>query len=1010
MRFALLGPLVVVGDSGQQVPLAGPRLRVLLAALLLRADMPVPATLLAEAVWDGAPPAAAVDTLRSYVTRLRRALGPDGGALIQARAPGYLIRLDGAELDMVKFEAGCRDAAAALRSGSWSQASDVGTRALELWRGRPLLDVPSRLLHEEVLPRLEELRVQALEDRAEAEMHLRHYEQLVPQLRGLTRDYPLRERFHAQLMLALYRCGRQAEALECYRDARSVLVQELGIEPGPELRRLHERVLAGNAGLLASPRAELGDLPPGNRAVGPDLAALPAPRGEATPGTAPTKADGRLDDADARPEQQVGEARTDGAIGPPGRGSPRLVLQPGEPASVPRELPVGPAQFTGRVAELNTLTGLLDQQGAGGTVVVCAVGGIAGIGKTALAVHWAHRVADRFPDGQLYVNLRGFGPTSAPADPTEAIRAFLESLGADRERIPVSLDGQAALYRSLLADKRVLIVLDNAHDASQVRPLLPASPGCLVLVTSRTSLAGLAAVEGARLVNLDVLTTADARELLTRRLGPERAAAEPDAVGELAVLCGRLPLALAITGARAASRPVVSLAALAAELRDVGSRLDALSTGEASSDLRTVFSWSRQQLTPETARMFRLLGIHPGPDVTVQGAASLAGAPVRQARQELAELTRASLVTEHVPGRYSLHDLLHTYAAEQAHHTGSDIDRREAIGRMLDHYLHTAHAAAVLINPAQEAVDLASPRPGTAPEQPAGRRQALGWFEQEHQVLLAAVALAAGRGFDAHAWQLPWAMADFLQARGHWQQWAATQRTALAAAIRLGDPAAQALSGRLLANACITLGDHDQARGHFASSLTLYQQLGNRHGEAKIRQNLGMLAERQARYAEALRHAEQALCLYRAIGDKAAEAATLNNVGWCHGLLGDYRQARAFCREAVTLSAGTGHSRAEGYAWDSLGYAEHHLGNLAEAAACYRRALSLHRESGGRFDQADTLTHLGDARHAAGELTQASDAWQQALAILEDLEHPEAEQVRAKLASTNDHTSLNPFA
>jgi tetratricopeptide (TPR) repeat protein/transcriptional regulator with XRE-family HTH domain len=682
------------------------------------------------------------------------------------------------------------------------------------------------------------------------------------------------------------------------------------------------------------------------------------------------------------------------------------------PAAVPLQLPAAVAGFTGRAAELAALTGMLDDGGAGapGTVVISAIGGTAGVGKTALALHWAHQVAGRFGDGQLHVNLRGFDPSGTPATAAEAVRGFLDALGVPPERIPPAPEAQAGLYRSLLAGKRMLIVVDNARDEQQVRPLLPASPGSLVLVTSRNQLSGLAASDGARLVTLDVLSHAEAVQLLAARMGAARAAAEPAAPGRIASLCAHLPLALAVAAARAAARPGFPLAALADELADSAGRLDALDGGDPGSSVRAVFSWSYRQLTGEAARMFRLLGIHPGPDITVPAAASLVGRAQPQARRLLRELARAHLIAEHVPGRYAFHDLLRAYAAEQAHHTDSDTGRREATARMLDHYLHTAAGAARLINPAREPVVLASAQPGAAPGQPADRRQALAWFEAEHQVLLAAVTLAAGSGFDSHAWQFPWAMAPFLQTRGHWQEWAATQRTALAAGSRLGDTAAQALSGRILANACTNLGDHDQALGHYVSSLTLYQRLGNRLGQAKIHQNLGMLAERQGRYADALGHVEQALRLFQAIGDKANEAHALNDVGWCHGLLGDYQQARAFCRQALTLSAEADYRWTEEAAWDSLGYAEHHLGNLAEAAACYQRALSLRRESGARFDEAGTLTRLGDTRHAAGELAQAREAWQQALAIFEDLQHPDAGQVRAKLASTNHHASPNPSA
>jgi tetratricopeptide (TPR) repeat protein len=698
----------------------------------------------------------------------------------------------------------------------------------------------------------------------------------------------------------------------------------------------------------------------------------------------------------------IGGRRPARFAGPSSRAPGRRETRSGDVA-LPRQLPAVVAHFCGRGRELAALTGMLEQAGPGapGTVVISAIGGTAGVGKTALAMYWAHQVADRFGDGQLYVNLRGFDPSGTPAAPEAAIRGFLDALGVPPERIPTTPEAQASLYRSLLADRKVLIVLDNARDEQQVRPLLPASPASLVLVTSRSQLGGLAATDGARLVSLGVLSQAEAVQLLTARLGHARAAAEPGPVDEIARLCARLPLALAVAAARAAARPGFALAALAAELADTANRLDALDAGDPSSSVRAVLSWSYRRLGDEAARLFRLLGIQPGPDISVPAAASLAGIPEVAARRLLGELARAHLIAEHVPGRYAFHDLLRAYAAEQAHHTCSQTDRDAAIGRVLDHYLHAAARACHLLDPSKEPVVLAPPRPGTAPGQAADHSQALAWFEAEHQVLLAAVTFSAGSGFDSHAWQLPWALTSFLQARGHWQGWAATQRTALAAATRLGDTAAQAMCSRLLANACTDLGDHDQAHGHYASSLTLYQRVGDRLGEARLQHSLAYAAERQGRYADALGHAEQALHLYQAIGDKANEAAALNNLGWCHGLLGDYQQARAFCRQALTVCAQADDPCNEGIAWDSLGYTEHHLGNLAEAAACYQHALTLHREAGARFLEAETLTHLGDTRNAAGELAQARETWQQALAILDDLHHPDAVQIRAKLASTD---------
>jgi tetratricopeptide (TPR) repeat protein/transcriptional regulator with XRE-family HTH domain len=672
--------------------------------------------------------------------------------------------------------------------------------------------------------------------------------------------------------------------------------------------------------------------------------------------------------------------------------------------AAPRQLPATVGDFTGRAAELGQLTQVVDAAGPGrpGTVVISAISGMAGVGKTALALYWAHQVAGRFPDGQLYVNLRGFDPSGAPVTAAEAIRGFLDALEVAPERVPASPEAQAGLYRSLLAGRRVLIVLDNARDEQQVRPLLPASAGTLVLVTSRSQLTGLAAADGARLLSLDVLAHGEATELLAMRIGLARAAAEPGAVSEIANLSACLPLAVAIAAARAATRPSLPLAALADELRNASGRLDALDAGDPAASVRAVFSWSVRQLSREAARMFRLLGIHPGPDISGPAAAGLAGCDLAQARRDLGELTRAHLITERAGGRYALHDLLRAYAAEQARGTGSEPEREAAIGRVLDHYLHTAAHAAQLLNPSHEPVVLAPPRPGAAPGQPADHRQALAWFEAEHQVLLAVITLAAQSGSDVHAWQLPWALAPFLQTRGHWQEWVATQRTALTAAARLDDMTAQAVCGRLLAVAHSELGEYAESGRLFSASSTLYQRLGNRLGEAKVQFNLAALAEGQGRYADMLGHAEQALRLYQAIGDKASEATALNNVGWTHGLLGDYEQARAFCRRALALCTEVGHHWLEGYVWDSLGYAEHHLGNLGEAAACYQRALSLHREAGDRFTEAKALTHLGETRQAAGNLAQAREAWRHALAIFEDLRnHDDAGKVRAILASTD---------
>jgi DNA-binding SARP family transcriptional activator/tetratricopeptide (TPR) repeat protein len=947
MRFSLLGPLAVTDGAGGRATIAGPRLRVLLAALLLHANIPVPAGELAEMVWDGSPPSGAVATLRSYVMRLRRALDSES-ARITASDPGYVIRVEQAELDVLEFEALCRDARAALRGSEWADASAAAARALRLWRAAPLLDVPAEALHGEFVPRLERLRLQALEDRFDAGLRLGHHQELIPELLDMTVRHPLQERFHAQLMLALAGTGRRAQVLDAYQEARRVLVGELGIEPGQELRDIHQQILADDAAQMRKPPAPAAHL--AGRAA------------------------------------ELTELTADGHL-----------------RVVPRMLPGGIPHFTGRSAELAALSEILAQAGsrAPGTVVISAIGGTAGVGKTALAVNWAHQIAERFGDGQLYVNLRGFDLSGVRVTPAEAICGFLDALGVPPSRIPQDLPAQAGLYRSLLAGRHMLIVLDNARDEDQVRPLLPASPASLVLVTSRNQLTGLAAADGARLMSLDVLTHGEAVQLLSARIGAGRAAAEPGATDEIAALCARLPLALAIAAARAAARPRFPLTQMAAELRDSAGRLDVLDTGDPAASVRAAFSWSYSQLSEQAARMFRLLGLHPGPDISVPAAASLAAAGEPQARRLLGELTRHCLISEHAPGRYAFHDLLRAYAASQARECDPESDRDAAASRILDHYLHTAnHGRALLRRPEQEPLALAPPAPGTRPERPADHRQALAWFTAEHQVLLAIVTMAAETGTDRRAWQLPCAMAEYFRRRGCPQDQLTVMAAALAAATRLDDPLGQAMSLRRLGVARYSTGDYDQARAHLEHCLPLYQRLGDRKGEATAQLNLSFPAEAQGRYADALRHNELARGLSQSIGDEPAEAEALANVGWFYALLGDYQQARTSCEQALALTAKHGGSTFEHSIRDTLGYVEHHLGNFAQAAADFESALALSRHHSDAPLQALILIHLGDARRAAGELPQARHAWQQALAIYDDIQHPDADKVRAKLAST----------
>jgi tetratricopeptide (TPR) repeat protein len=679
------------------------------------------------------------------------------------------------------------------------------------------------------------------------------------------------------------------------------------------------------------------------------------------------------------------------------------VFVPAPRSGPPQQLPpsvTGGGQFAGREAELATLSALLLQGRAAGTVTVCALCGTAGVGKTALAVHWARKVAAEFPDGQLYVNLRGFDPSRAAMDPADAVTRFITALGAAPELIPASLEARLALYQSLLASKRVLLVLDNARDEEQVRALLPADPGCLALVTSRNPLAGLAGQDGFRALALEALDEAEARGLLAANLGPARLAAESDAAAELIGLCGRLPLALALAAAGARARPRLSLAELAGELRDAAGRRGPPDPGDPGGSVGLVFAWSYQNLSEAAAWMFRVLTVHPGPDVSAPAAASLAGVSALRASELLAELTRGCLLTESTAGRYAFHDLLRAYAAQQAA-TLDEPARKEALARALDHYLHTAQTAALLINPSRESLyGLAPARPGVTPEPLSGYRQAQAWFEAERHVLLSAVTMAAEAGFDVYAWQLPWAMTDFLDWRGDWIDWAAMNSLAMSAATRLGDATALAHASRLIAHNYTWVGDYDKARDCLAQSLALCRKVGDRALEGRIYLTLCWLSDQQQSHVDALSYADQALALFRASGDRAAEAVALNNAGYLHFELGDRRLARTFCEESLALHREAGSTHGEAVTLDSLGEIEQQLGRHAEAMHCYQRALALFRHYGDRFREAQTLIHIGDNRGVVSEPQQAEDAWRQALAILEDLRHREASGVRRRLGSS----------
>ena len=688
------------------------------------------------------------------------------------------------------------------------------------------------------------------------------------------------------------------------------------------------------------------------------------------------------------------------------------------PDVVPAQLPADVYGFAGRVEHLARLDVLLATAGAEAptAVVITAVSGTAGVGKTALAVHWAHRVAGRFPDGQLHVNLRGFDPGGQVVEPAVAVRGFLEALGVAPERVPAQFEAQVGLYRSVLAGRRVLVVIDNARDAEHARPLLPGTAGALAVVTSRSLLSDLVAADGAHPLRLDLLTDAESWELLERRLGSARVAAEPDAVARIIGACARLPLALALVAARAATHPGFPLAAVAAELAEAAGQPHPPADPDGRDDLddvfgrvRAVFSWSYTTLTPAAARLFRLLGLHPGPDTAAPAAASLAALPLPRTRRLLAELVRAGLVGEPVPGRYGFHDLLAAYATHLTHTEDSDQEREAATVRLLDHYTHTAHTADRHLYPAREPipVPLTPPASGATPEQPGDHDTALGWLDAEWQVLLAVHQHAAGTGRDTHTWQLAWALDTVLHRRGRWHERTGAWQAALPAAGRLPHPAA-AHTHHSLGRAATTLDDHERAHTHLHHALHLYTEAGDLFGQAHAHLTLGVLWERRGRPEQALDHTQQALTFFQATGHRHGHATALNNVGWYHALLGNHTAALTYCQQALTIHQQLGERWGQAAAWDSLGYAHHHLGHHTHATDSYTHALTIHRDLGDRFYEATVLTHLGDTHHAAAHPEAARDAWTTALHILTDLNHPDADTVHTKLATLDHPPTTQP--
>ncbi|MFD2690834.1 BTAD domain-containing putative transcriptional regulator [Streptomyces phyllanthi] len=975
VRFAVLGA-VRVWRAGVELRPAGPRQTALLGLLLVRAGQPVSVGELVDALWGRRPPVSAVNVIRRHIGALRRLLEPGlparaAGRWIVRAAGGYRVAVDADTLDLLRFRRLRDEAGRAGTSGATADAVHLLTEALSLWQGTAGSGLPSLLHAHEAFTALARERVGTLKDAADAALRAGRPGVVLSGLREAAADHPLDEPLLARLVLVLAATGDGPEALRAYDTTVSRLADELGIDPGPELRDALRTALRG-----------------------PASAPAPAPGGR-----------GASAGAGSPDGQSVKGAPTSDA-GPVGEGPGHLP----SPAQLPHDLPT----FTGRRAELDEALALLVGETRGdsappdphpGTVVIGAIGGMAGIGKTTLAVHWAHRIAHRFPDGQLYVNLRGFDPSGAVMRPGEAVRGFLDALGVRPERVPRGLDAQAALYRGLLAGRRFLVLLDNARDTDQVRPLLPGTPGCLAIVTSRDRLSGLVAADGARSLTLRPLDTDQARDFLTRRLGAGRVAAEPGAVAEIAVLCAGLPLALACVAARAATHPHFALSDIAAELREAHGSLDAFARSDVSANVGAVFSWSSRALSPMAARLFPLLSLHPGPDFSVPATAALAGLPVREARPVLAELAHGHLVNEHRPSRYAFHDLLRAHSADLVETRCTDAGRASARRRLFEHHLHTAHTAGRLLAPHEDPVPLAPPA-DHAGVPLADDRAALDWLTAEYPVLLAVIDTAARSGLERIACLLAWSLEPYFDRRGHWHDWAAAQRTALDAALRLSDPAMEARGLRALARAEGRLGLHDRALDRLGRALELFVELGDDIGRANTHRSLGWTCDQLGDLPGALRHNRLALDLFRATGQRAAQASVLNSVGWYHALLGEYDQALEHCFAALDMLRETGDRYGQASTWDSVAYAYHHLGRHPQALIGYRNALTLYQDVGVPYLEATTLSRMGDTHRTTGDHEAARTAWRRALALLVELGHPDADLVRAKLRGRDRQLGL----
>ncbi len=963
LRFAVLGPVRMWRGEQKLAPLS-PQEQTLLCALLLRQGRTATADELVDAMWGEAPPPEAIAGLRTYVFRLRRKLGP--GVLV-SESGGYALRAELQALDVEVCGEYETQAKRARARGDLAEARRLLHMALALWEGKPLAGVPGPYAHAQ-RSGLEEWRLALLESRLELDLEWGLHTEMVSELTALTAEHPLRERLRSMLMLALYRSGRQAEALGVYADTRRLLAEELGVDPGPDLERLYQRILR----------------------VDPALAAPPA---------APT------DSTAVRPTV------------------PR-----------PAQLPARPTDFTGRRATVDALREhLLRPRGT--AVAIAAVHGLGGVGKTALAVYVAQSVRERFPDGQLYADLLGHGPR--PAEPAVVLGTFLRALGTPPAALPEGTQERAALYRSLLAGRRFLVLLDNAHSAARIRPLLPGAPGCAVLVTSRARMADL---DGADLVGLDVMDPPEALDLFTRIVGPERAAEEPEACQEAVAACGFLPLAIRIAAARLAARPAWKVTTLTGRLADEHHRLRELRTGDLA--VEASFALSYGQLSPEQARAFRLLAVPDAPRLSLSTSAAVLRRDPRDDRATAAlleSLVDLSMLESTASDRWRYHDLLRLYARDRAEAEETGAERRAALSRLLDFYLATATGTYALHNPGDRLLDHLAPT--TRPGLPFGdSKSALSWLFDEGPALLATVQQAVDEpALLPRAADLLLVSQDLMESGTCVHQY---EQAAQAVADRAGTVRDAGSEGRarLLLGQVHHLADRlDQAQAQARHALTLGRTAQDPLTQSYALNLRGNLATARHRYEEAAAHYQQAMEVFRADANRYGETTMLMNIARADLELGRSEQAIAACEQAIAswqelgarLRLANGHyalalalhrahrheqalsqlQRAldgfeetrqpfwQGMTHYRMAQVELALPRPQLAAVQAEHALALLDDLGGDQRRAHALTVLGRALEQLGQSGRARTCWEQALHLLGRSDIPEADEVRALLAA-----------